>query len=341
LMLIFGYYKKIISKAEFIFGFSVLFLLALFILLFYWAFGADTTLVYINEYEGITEVIINSFLSITSINIVIGVTLQILYMLLPYILITIWMRHYFITCFKSTTIAPSMLLCIVIGSLTSLGCWVVLNYHHEAHQMFERYAHVGINLLAFLIIMLAYGKSKWIAWIVIIVILLHKLDYTYEGLTNVRIESKNRYSNEFIIDTQNALQNVNPFGAYIYSESDLDAPRFSTPIMGHFYSTYNSNLYSTNLSDFGEGLSDSYLESIFRQREKQYHPFYKFINKQVLNNNFLNINKSQYDFVIKHNIEYLIVSPSIEIPSIFNNIILQSFRDVNSGEKLYILNNKQ
>ena len=111
--------------------------------------------------------------------------------------------------------------------------------------------------------------------------------------------------------------------------------------MGHFYSTYNSNLYSTNLSDFGEGLSDSYLESIFRQREKQYHPFYKFINKQVLNNNFLNINKSQYDFVIKHNIEYLIVSPSIEIPSIFNNIILQSFRDVNSGEKLYILNNKQ
>ena len=56
--------------------------------------------------------------------------------------------------------------------------------------------------------------------------------------------------------------------------------------------------------------------------------------------NFININKSQYDFVIKNNIEYLTVSPNTEIPSIFNDIIIQSYKDKNSGVKLYILNSK-
>ena len=82
------------------------------------------------------------------------------------------------------------------------------------------------------------------------------------------------------------------------------------------------------------------MESFFRQRVKQYVPFYKFVNEQVLNNNFVNINKSQYDFVIKNNIEYLTVSPNTEIPSIFNDIIIQSYKDKNSGVKLYILNSK-
>ena len=197
-----------------------------------------------------------------------------------------------------------------------------------------------MNLVAFLIIMIAYGKSKYVSWIIIIAILLIKLDYSYEKLKNHRIESSNSFSTEFIIETQNALKEVNPIGAHILAESDLNAPSFRTSELGHFYSVYNSKLYTANISDFGDGSSDNDLESFFRQREKQYHPFYKFINEQVLNNNFVNINKSQYDFVIKHNIEYLTVSPNTEIPNIFNDIIIQSYKDKNSGEKLYILNSK-
>ena len=82
------------------------------------------------------------------------------------------------------------------------------------------------------------------------------------------------------------------------------------------------------------------MESYIIQRHKQYIPLYKFVNEQILNNNFVNINKSQYDFVIKNNIEYLTVSPNAEIPYIFNDIILQSYKDKNSGTKLYILNLK-
>ena len=222
----------------------------------------------------------------------------------------------------------------------ALCSWVILNYHLEAHQIFERYAHIGINLVAFLVIMIAYGKSKYVGWIVIIAILLIKLDYSYEKLTNKRIESSNLYSTEFIIETQNALKEVNPIGAQILAESDLNAPRYSTFILAHFYSVFNSNLYTVNLTDFGDGSSDNYLESFFRQKAKQYHPFYKFVNEQVLNNNFVNINKSQYDFVIKNNIEYLTVSPNTEIPNIFSDIIIQSYKDKNSGVKLYILNSK-
>ena len=179
-----------------------------------------------------------------------------------------------------------------------------------------------------------------VGWIIIIAILLIKLDYSYEKLTNKRIESSNLYSTEFIIETQNALKEVNPIGARILAESDLSASRYNTSDLGHFYSVYNSKLYTTNLTDFGDGSSDNYLESFFKQRAKQYIPFYKFVNEQVLNNNFVNINKSQYDFVIKNNIEYLTVSPNTEIPNIFNDIIIQSYKDENSGEKLYILNSK-
>ena len=188
--------------------------------------------------------------------------------------------------------------------------------------------------------MVAYGKNKYIAWTILILIIFMKLDYSYEKLITKRLEASSTYSNEFIIDTEKALSSINPIGAYILAESDQDPPRFSTSKLGHFYSVYNSNLYTTNLTDFGDGSSDNYLESFFRQREKQYHPFYKFVNEQVLNNNFVNINKSQYDFVIKHNIEYLTVSPNTEIPDIFNDIIIQSYKDKNSGEKLYILNSK-
>ena len=347
IMLIFGYYKKIISGAELFFGFASLFSVTLFILIFYQIFGGDTSLIYLNEDKDILKIIIDSFLSITSVNIVIGISIMIFYMLFPYTLIAVWMRSYFITIFKNVKIVPVMLLCIFLASLMGLFCWVVINYHTEAHQLFERYGHVGMNLVAFLIIMIAYGKSKYVGWIIIIAILLIKLDYSYEKLKDKRIETSNRYSTEFIIETQNALKEVNPIGAHILAISDLNdtcdtcsASRYNTSDLGHFYSVYNSKLYTSNLTDFGDGVSDNYLESFFREREKQYHPFYKFVNKQVLNNKFVNINKSQYDFVIKHNIEYITVSPNIEIPNIFNDLIIQSYKDKNSGEKLYILNSK-
>ena len=340
IMLIIGYYKKIISRVEFFFGFASLFSLALFILIFYQIIGNDASLLHLSEDKGITNILIDSFLSITSVNIVIGTSIQIFYLLFPYILIAVWMRSYCITIFKNVKIVPVMLLCIFLAYLMALCSWAVLNFHPEAHQILERYAHIGMNLVAFLIIMIAYGKSKYVGWIVIIAILLIKLDYSYEKLTNKRIESSNLYSTEFIIETQNALKEVNPIGAQILAESDMALPRFGTFMQAHFYSVYNSKLYTANLTDLGDGSTDNYLESFFKQRAKQYIPFYKFVNEQVLNNNFVNINKSQYDFVIKNNIEYLTVSPNTEIPSIFNDIIIQSYKDKNSGVKLYILNSK-
>ena len=340
IMLIIGYYKKNISRGEFLFGITSLFSVALFILVFYEIFGADNSLIYLAEDKGIEKIIIDAFLSMTSIKIIIGSSIMIFYMLFPYILIATWMRSYFITIFKNVKNVPVMLLCIFLVGLMALFTWVVLNYHIESHQLFRRYAHVGMNLVAFLIIMIAYGKSKYVGWIIIIAILLIKLNYTHEKLTNKRIESSNLYSTEFIIETQNALKDVNPIGAMILAASDLNAPRFSTFKLAHFYSVYNSKLYSTNLTDFSTITSDDYLESYIIQRHKQYIPLYKFVNEQILNNNFVNINKSQYDFVIKNNIEYLTVSPHAEIPYIFNDIILQSYKDKNSGVKLYILNLK-
>ena len=129
IMLIIGYYKNIISRVEFFFGFASLFSVALFILIFYQIFGGDTSLVYLNEDKGILNIIIDSFLSITSVNIVIGISIMIFYMLFPYILIAVWMRSYFITIFKNVKIVPVMLLCIFLANLMSLCIWVVLNYH--------------------------------------------------------------------------------------------------------------------------------------------------------------------------------------------------------------------
>ena len=93
-----------------------------------------------------------------------------------------------------------------------------------------------------------------------------------------------------------------------------------------------------NISDFTGSISNNYIEGIIGQSDINSIPFYKFVNNQLLNNKFESISNSQYDFIIKYNINYLILSPLAILPANISALVKKIYFDSKSGEKLYFLN---
>jgi hypothetical protein len=339
IMLILGYKKNLISTKQLYFGAILTLSTFLFIVIFYQIFGIEGfSSSHTVDIDRLTSDFIGSILSLTSINIMAGTIIQIIYMLLPFIILSILIKKNFLSYLRDITIVTPILLWVFFVILTGLISWVILQNHPESSQVSIRFAFVATNLVAFIIIMLTYVHNKYVGWFFLLIILFIKLDYSYLKFNNKKIESSNLYSQEFLGDVEKEFSEISPRGVFIRHESSLKARRSKSVLIriGQFTNLYN--LYPMNISDFTGSFSSNYIKGILEKSDINSIPFYKFINQQQLNKTFESIKKSQYNFIIKNNINYLILESLAELPKTIEPLVKKKYVDNKSGESLYILN---
>jgi hypothetical protein len=341
IILFVAYYLDKISKKQFYFGIVATLSVALFIVLFYQIFGVYEISSNVTDHGRLISEVVNSIFTITSINIIIGSLIMVVYMLFPFIVLSIWIGGDLLKFSKDIKIVTPVFLWTFIVLFTGLLSWVVLHKHHESTQFFIRHAHVAINLVSFIIVMLAFGKNKYISWIFLIIIFLVKLDYSYEELNSKKTNSSDSYSQDFLSDVAEEFSVINPKGAFIKHKSALYSRRSKSVLsrIGHFTNIYASTFYlhPMNISNFTDSFSNNYIEGIIEKSDVDSLPFYKFVNNQIYNDQFDSINKSQYDFIIRNKINYLILSPLAILPSNIEGLVQTFYVDKNSGERVYIL----
>jgi hypothetical protein len=64
---------------------------------------------------------------------------------------------------------------------------------------------------------------------------------------------------------------------------------------------------------------------------------YRFAKFQALKNRDLSLDSIKYGFVIQHNIGFICISKRATLPSILQPLVLATYADTLSGERLYIL----
>jgi len=341
IILVVAYYLDKIPKKQFYFGVVSTLSVALFIVLFYQIFSIYGISSNAIDHGRLFSEVVNSIFTVTSINIIIGSLIQIVYMLFPFIILSVWMGMDLFKPSRDIKIIIPVFLWTFIILFTGLLSWVVLQKHHESAQLFIRHAHAAVNLVSFIVVMLAFGRNKYISWIFLIIIVLVKLDYSYKELNSKKTNSFDLYSQEFLSDIAKEFSVINPKGAFIRHKSELYSRRSKSVLVriGSFTNLHAStlDLPPMNISDFTNSFSNNYIEGIIEKSDVNSIPFYKFVNNQIYNDQFDSINKSQYEFIIRNKINYLILSPLAILPSNIEGLVQAFYVDKNSGERVYIL----
>ena len=337
LLIPFASYKKHISRVQLLNIILILLSILVFIVLFYFVLNANPKeSSELNFLELGDEMVINA-LSRTSLNIIIGSIVQVIYVMLPVILIlSLFFKKYFYY-FQSNQIILHILFILILFSLVGLLIWALFRLHPESHQFYIRHAHIIINLLFVFTFLILYNFSQAKAWVLISVILVLKTSYLYSDMKTYRSLSKFAYSAEFTKEIGSELDINDANGVFIRDRQSLLSARSKSSNfrIGYFTHLLNNNFYLVNISDFTNTKSEGAIIKIIEQGMLNEHPFQIFIKNQKLDGTFKSIADSQYEFIKKNKISFLILEKGATLPSDIIPLVQNSLSDRYSGETIF------
>ena len=340
LLIPFASYKKHISRVQLLNIILILLSILVFIVLFYFVLNANPKeSSELNFLELVDEMVINA-LSRTSLNIIIGSIAQVIYVMLPVILIlSLFFKKYFYY-FQSNQIILHILFILILFSLVGLLTWALFHLHPESHQFYIRHAHIIINLLFVFIFLILYNFSQAKAWVLISVILVLKTSYLYSDMKTYRSLSKFAYSAEFTKEIGSELDINDANGVFIRDRQSLLSARGkgSNLRIGYFTHLLNNNFYLVNISDFTNTKSEGAIIKLIEQGMLNEHPFQIFIKNQKLDGTFNSIPDSQYEFIKKNKISFLVLAKGATLPSDIIPLVQKSLSDRYSGETIFFFN---
>lgn len=337
LLIPFASYKKHISRAQLLNIILILLSILVFIALFYFVLNANpkesSELIFL---EILNEMVLSA-LNRTSLNIIIGSIVQVIYVMLPVILIlSLFFKKYFYY-FQNNQLILHILFILILFSLAGLLTWALLHFHPESTQFYIRHAHIIINLLFVFTFLILYNFSQAKAWVLISVILILKTSYLYSEIKTYRNLSKFKYSAEFIKEIGSELDINDANGVFIRDRQSLLSARDKTSNfrIGYFTHLLNNNFYLVNISDFTNTKSEGAIIKIIEQGMLNEHPFQIFIKNQKLDGTFKSIADSQYEFIKKNKISFLILEKGATLPSDIIPLVQNSLSDRYSGETIF------
>lgn len=331
--------KKKTSRREFILSGALILLITCFLIIFYSLFAAIKLHAPPGNFELVKEAYLRILFSRTSINIIVGSCIQLFYMLLPWALLTLFFRDkvssYLLFNQRVLEVFYKQSLVLFAG----LICWVALSGHPESTQLYVRYAHVYVNIIAFILICIIFKHHRSCAIYILIFILIAKVNYQYDKIRVSHEMAKSAYSREFLIAAGTALKGLNPKGVVISAESGLKSVRAKTVAMrpGYFTAYIDSELYPTNISNFNEVMSINPFSQYIEANLVNSQPFYKFMKMQEMTGVFESVSQSQYKFIVENHIDYMILGSFAKVPKKLCHLIAKVYHDSMSNESLVIL----
>jgi hypothetical protein len=149
--------------------------------------------------------------------------------------------------------------------------------------------------------------------------------------------SKFAYSAEFTKEIGSELDINDANGVFIRDRQSLFSSRgkASNLRIGYFTHLLNNNFYLVNISDFTNTKSEGAIMKLIEQGMLNEHPFQIFIKNQKLDGTFNSIPDSQYEFIKKNKISFLVLAKGATLPSDIIPLVQKSLSDRYSGETIF------
>lgn len=266
---------------------------------------------------------------------IIGSSILVLYLIIPYLLILLYYKKLAINIFKNNKY-KEIFYFFFLFNCAGMISWGILSSELEAHQIYERISSVTLNLIIFITLLYLFKYSKSLKLIVALIFVVGISQSLIKYHTNKKNNIK-RYDTLYLEKIKNHQFELNSVGLYFLHKEKYVGLRSILARMGEYTSTLDINTFPVNASIF-----DFELNSIKKQKDKEIRlmsslPFYKFISDEKSKNEFADYDTSYYKFARKYNVNYIITDSEVTLPLIFKKYIKHHFHDEYSNENFYIL----
>jgi hypothetical protein len=267
----------------------------------------------------------------TSVNIIVGTSLQIIILLLPYIFILI-------INFNQKIIRTENLSKIIIPItiyLMGLFSWAALNNTTHAVQLFSNISIPLINIgIYYLILYIFINSEKNLKYIINLIVLSFLLIFNIYQTGNKIINEQEIINKEYI-DKIEISKVKNKIGVYFNTNtySPLHKPQVSYQLL---YEHNGLDVISVGHLSTELNLNNRYYE--YDKNALESSTFFNYVKKQKNNNRYKSIEESQVDFINENKIEFGIIDKESEVGNLIKSKIVKEIKDNITGDTFVIFN---
>lgn len=166
--------------------------------------------------------------------------------------------------------------------------------------------------------------------------------YPFVGQGKVSNFPYDHYSDAYLLRIKRIIETnrFNSVGGCILGPKDLDyfyaySPNYFT--LGIYLPFVVNDFFVLSMSEY---YSPTPKDPLMAKRAKDLTSagaFYKFVSLQQQTGRYESIEKSQIDFIRKHNFDFVIVSPNAPENQLLNRMVKYEVKDKNTGERFVIL----
>ncbi len=255
------------------------------------------------------------------------------------VLITLWRQK------KSEDMREIALLLFAAAVLCfiSLTLRVGLDHMPEAWQIFSNISNPSLNVISVILILYLIYRVD-MSFFKLISLVCTGLAITLNIVNVCKNKISPKYSEEYIVATATAFENINPLGVFFVAPEEYMSKYNSIVIQNPFIRLFASHLTTLNSNAHQVGLSvfdiPLHKDSFYFNSEKsliESSTFYKYVQYKKKNKIFKSIEDYQIDFICEYNVRYVVLSSQAKLPDKLHEEISKVYHDKISGEKLIIL----
>ena len=230
----------------------------------------------------------------------------------------------------------------------------ILFQNFESHQLLQILVpvlNITVALLLFLVLKRALATPETRTFYLVSGSVLLLLFLSHNPLSIFRPSGRayarnypyDDYSKEYLRQVQQFFEQhpaLNPVGSCILGPKDLDYYYAYSPFyytLGLYLPYMLNNTFVFSLSEFYTPVPADPEQAKRAKDLTAAGAFYKFVGQQQKSGRFISIEQSQLDFIRKHRIEYVIISPNAPPNPLLEKRIRQSITDPATGERLALL----
>jgi hypothetical protein len=272
----------------------------------------------------------------TAFNVFAGTTIQITILFAPFVATWYVFRK---PNLKDIFKYNSVLLAFLMYFFALLG-WSILHDKLSTVQVFSNLGVTLLNILACLAMVTIWSRKKtaWSASKILVIFLV------IVGIKNSVQEYRYGYpqSAQYLNEVKKASAGLSKLGGFVFDKTDYAQSEFgyvsNFAILGQYLIYSQNPTFPLSLSPHSFPLSSEPKLAKIQEAGLGNTPFYIYVTQQKKLGQFESITKSQFQFMAKMKINYLIYSKKAEIPELIKKKIKREIVDQNTGERFYLLN---
>ncbi len=289
----------------------------------------------------------NFFLTTISVDIK---TLKIIIVTFLYLFLGVIISYlpYFFLFKKNCIILNNLTFFLVIFLFFSLLIHSVFHFLQNSFQLFSILAPPIIHIVIYYLLLLnlfSDNNCKKIYLILLVFISVYKYFYnvySLNGLIEYASLNKEKIDNQSLLSIKNKINGRNHLGAFMLSKDYYKNNLFNFKntfvyLPGNYLVNFDVRYHPICLSVFDIQYDTTSVKYTNEKEIVKQASFYKFVENQKQNNQFISIEQSQIDFIKKYNIQWLITDNKVKLDDKIKEFVIEKLEVKNLNETYYFL----